>query len=122
MASAWGSRHCGRGGGQRCRASAGTSGSRQCWPGKKRVARRPQWVWLLGRPRGKDNRPDPRGIVKKYLIQIDFNLQWFKTYLPLLKKFQLKYVFVENEIRNSVPHWSFSKFGMKFELKFREPN
>jgi hypothetical protein len=106
MTSAWGSRHRGR----------GAAVPRQCWPGKKKVVHRPRWVWLLGRPRGKDNGPDPRGIVKKYLIQIDSNLQWFKTYLPLLEKFQLKYVFVENEIRNNVPHWSFSKFGMKFEL------
>jgi hypothetical protein len=40
----------------------------------------------------------------------------------MLKFFQIKYGSVDIEIRNNFPHWSFSKFGTEFELKFRELN
>jgi hypothetical protein len=38
------------------------------------------------------------------------------------KKIQIKYGCVDNLIRNKVPHLSFSKFGMEFELKIRKPS
>jgi hypothetical protein len=56
----------------------------------------------------------------RFLINLEFstnsNLQWFKTYLPVLQKFQINYGFVETEIRNNFPYWEFSKFGIQFEL------
>jgi hypothetical protein len=39
---------------------------------------------------------------------------------PLLKNFQIKYVFEAFKIRNNFPHWNFSKFGLGFELKIKE--
>jgi hypothetical protein len=38
----------------------------------------------------------------------------------LLEKFQIKYGFVGNEIRNNFPYWNFSKFRIEFELKIKE--
>jgi hypothetical protein len=40
--------------------------------------------------------------------------------LPLHKKFRTKYGFVDNKIRNNFPYRNFSRFEMKFELKFSE--
>jgi hypothetical protein len=38
----------------------------------------------------------------------------------LMKKFQIKYIFVENQAKNSFIHRNFSRFEMDFKLKFRE--
>jgi hypothetical protein len=40
----------------------------------------------------------------------------------MLKIFKIKYGSVANLIRNKFPHWSFSNFGIEFELKFKKPN
>jgi hypothetical protein len=46
------------------------------------------------------------------------SIQW----LPSVHKiFQIKYVHVDNLIRNKLPHRSFLKFKTEFELKIREP-
>jgi hypothetical protein len=37
-----------------------------------------------------------------------------------LKNFKIKYGCEGIEIRNNFPYWKFSKFGIEFELKFRE--
>jgi hypothetical protein len=55
-----------------------------------------------------------------HIFQANLNLQWFKTQLSVLKKFQTKYGFVENKIRNNFPYWNFSKFASEFKLKFKE--
>ncbi len=39
----------------------------------------------------------------------------------MIKSFQIKHGCVDNGIRNTFTHWSFSKFRTEFELKFREP-
>jgi hypothetical protein len=49
-----------------------------------------------------------------------FKLIRSKDGLPMLKKFQIKYVFVENEIRSNFPYWNFSKFWIEFELKIKK--
>jgi hypothetical protein len=36
------------------------------------------------------------------------------------QKFQIKYGFVGNEIRNNFPNWNVSKFRIEFELKIKE--
>jgi hypothetical protein len=43
-----------------------------------------------------------------------------KDGLSELKNFQIKYGCDEIKIRNNFPYWNFSKFGIEFELKFRE--
>jgi hypothetical protein len=40
--------------------------------------------------------------------------------LTMLKKFQLKYGFVEDEVSNNFPYWNFSKFRIELELKIME--
>jgi hypothetical protein len=40
--------------------------------------------------------------------------------LPLLQKFQIKYVWKEVEIGNNFSYRDFSRFKMEFELKIRE--
>jgi hypothetical protein len=40
-----------------------------------------------------------------------------KDGLPEIEKFQIKYIFVSNLIRNNFPYWNFSKFGIEFELE-----
>jgi hypothetical protein len=37
--------------------------------------------------------------------------------LSKLKKFQIKYGFVGNQIRNNFPYWNFSKYRIEFKLK-----
>jgi hypothetical protein len=54
-------------------------------------------------------------------FQICSNLQRFTVPLTELKKFKIKYVRAGNLIRSNFPHWSFSKFGIKFELQIKEP-
>jgi hypothetical protein len=57
-------------------------------------------------------------------IQMFFNPFKFKMVKYghiLLQEFQEKCGHVEKWIRNNSPHWSFSKFRIEFELKFREP-
>jgi hypothetical protein len=49
-----------------------------------------------------------------------FELIQSKDSLPVFGKFQIKYVFVENEIRSNFPYWNFSKFLIEFELKIKE--
>jgi hypothetical protein len=39
----------------------------------------------------------------------------------VLEKFEIKCGCADIEIRNTFPHWIFSKFKAEFELKFREP-
>jgi hypothetical protein len=46
-------------------------------------------------------------------------LIWSKDILPMLEKIQVKYVIVENEIRNNFPYWNFSKFRIEFELNVK---
>jgi hypothetical protein len=41
--------------------------------------------------------------------------------LPKLEKFEIKYGAEEFGKRNKIYYWDFSRFGRKFELKFREP-
>jgi hypothetical protein len=43
-----------------------------------------------------------------------------KDGLSELKNFQIKYGYEGIKIRNNFPYWNFSKFGIEFELKFRE--
>jgi hypothetical protein len=38
----------------------------------------------------------------------------------VLGKFQIKYVFVDNEIRSNFPYWNFSKFWIEFKLKIKK--
>jgi hypothetical protein len=38
----------------------------------------------------------------------------------LLQNFQIKYGFVENEIRNNFLYWNFLKFEIEFELKIKK--
>jgi hypothetical protein len=38
----------------------------------------------------------------------------------VLKKFQLKYRFVHNEIRDNFNYWNFSNFRIEFELKIKD--
>jgi hypothetical protein len=38
----------------------------------------------------------------------------------VLKKYQIKYGSVGNYIRNNFSYWNFSRFRMKFGLKFTE--
>jgi hypothetical protein len=40
----------------------------------------------------------------------------------VLENFQIKYGCVGIEMSKKCPHWRFSKFGIEFELKLREPN
>jgi hypothetical protein len=40
--------------------------------------------------------------------------------LSLLEKFQIKYGFGGNEIRNNFSYYNFSKFGIEFELKNKD--
>jgi hypothetical protein len=42
-----------------------------------------------------------------------------KDSLPVFGKIQIKYVFVENEIRSNFPYWNFSKLLIEFELKIK---
>jgi hypothetical protein len=39
---------------------------------------------------------------------------------PFLENFQIKYGIEDLEIENNFPYWSFSKFGIEFELKIKE--
>jgi hypothetical protein len=43
-----------------------------------------------------------------------------KDGLSELKNFKIKYGCEGIKIRNNFPYWNFSKFGIEFELKFRE--
>jgi hypothetical protein len=43
-----------------------------------------------------------------------------KTCLPVPEKFQIKYEFVENGIRNNFPFWNLSKFRIEIELKIKD--
>jgi hypothetical protein len=45
-------------------------------------------------------------------------LFWFKS--EQLEKNKIKYSFEGHEIRNNVPYRNFSRFRMKFELKFKK--
>jgi hypothetical protein len=38
----------------------------------------------------------------------------------MLEKLQIKYLFAGKQITNNFPYWSFSKFGIEFELKIKE--
>jgi hypothetical protein len=38
----------------------------------------------------------------------------------MIKNFQIKYGYEGIKIRNNFAYWNFSKFGIEFELKFRE--
>jgi hypothetical protein len=51
------------------------------------------------------------------IISIEIDLIQLKDGLPEIKKFQIKYIFVSNLIRNNFPYWNFSKFGIEFELE-----
>jgi hypothetical protein len=51
---------------------------------------------------------------------MDLNLKQSNDGLLVLEKFHIKYGCLGNGIWNNVPHWSFSKFGMEFELQIRE--
>jgi hypothetical protein len=53
-------------------------------------------------------------------IQIPPNFDWFKRYIPALKKFEIKYGWKEFELRINFPYRNFSRFEMEFEVKFRE--
>jgi hypothetical protein len=53
-------------------------------------------------------------------IQTNLNLVPSKDGPTKLKKFQVKYVFEGNEIRNKFPYMNFLKFGVEFEVKFKE--
>ncbi len=43
-----------------------------------------------------------------------------KDGVPEFKKIQIKYGCEGIKIRNNFPYWNFSKFGIEFELKFKE--
>jgi hypothetical protein len=65
----------------------------------------------------------PKGIVTFCFIQSHFNgtdMIRSEDGLPELKKFQIKYGCEWIKIRNNFPYCNFSKFGIEFELKFRE--
>jgi hypothetical protein len=47
------------------------------------------------------------------------NFDSFKTCHPVLKKLEIKYGWKELERRNNCPHRNFSRFEIKFELKFK---
>jgi hypothetical protein len=49
-----------------------------------------------------------------------FKLIQSKDGLLVLGKFQIKYVFVDNEIRSNFPYWNFSKFWIEFKLKIKK--
>jgi hypothetical protein len=57
-------------------------------------------------------------LFKKF--QTNLNLVPSKDGPTKLKKFQVKYVFEGNEIRNKFPYMNFLKFGVEFEVKFKE--
>jgi hypothetical protein len=44
----------------------------------------------------------------------------FKTDLPDVKNFGIKYGWKGLDLRNSFSYWNFSRFRREFELKFRE--
>jgi hypothetical protein len=52
-----------------------------------------------------------------YSNNFQMSLNYFdqKVDLPSSKKFQIKYVFEGNQIRNKFPDMNFSKFGLEFE-------
>jgi hypothetical protein len=52
------------------------------------------------------------------MIQFPSNLIQFKTDLPEVKKFGIKYGWKFIEIRNNFPYWNFFRFRRNFELKF----
>jgi hypothetical protein len=97
-----------------------------------------QWTHMEGRghvgwPRkgeggpenGKKKWAEPKWIIetKLFIYSQIFRrlyLVWSKAVLPEIQKFKIKYVFVDFEIRNTFPYWNFSKFGLGFELKFKE--
>jgi hypothetical protein len=57
------------------------------------------------------------------LIQIFSKETWIdslKNALPVLEKFQIKYIFEGNQIRNNFTYCNFSKFRIEFQLKIRE--
>jgi hypothetical protein len=65
------------------------------------------------------------GPVCYYSTLFDFSngfalIPW-KGCLPAHQIFQIKYGHVDDLIRNKFLHWSFSNFGMEFELKIWEP-
>jgi hypothetical protein len=62
----------------------------------------------------------PVGLNKFDLFQTHSNLIWSKQDLPVLQKFEIKYVFGGFDERNNFLHMNFSRFEMDFELKFRE--
>jgi hypothetical protein len=53
-------------------------------------------------------------------ISNEYELFWSKSEPTRLQKFQINYVFEENQIRNKFPYRYFSKFRVEFELKFEE--
>jgi hypothetical protein len=53
-------------------------------------------------------------------IQIPPNLDWFKRYIPLLQKFEIKYGWKEFEIRNNFCYKGLLRVKINFDLKFRE--
>jgi hypothetical protein len=50
-------------------------------------------------------------------IQIPPNFGWFKRYLPLLQKFEIKYGWKAFEMRNNFAYRNFHIFWMDFEIK-----
>jgi hypothetical protein len=45
---------------------------------------------------------------------------WSKGEPTKLQNFQIKYLFEGNQMRNKFLYRNFSKFGVEFELKFKE--
>jgi hypothetical protein len=54
------------------------------------------------------------------ILSKETSIDLTKDALPLLKKILIRYDFIENEIRNNFPYWNVLKFGIEFELKFKE--
>jgi hypothetical protein len=56
------------------------------------------------------------------IFSMDSKLNWSIGGLLLPQNFNIKYILVDNHMRNKLPSRSFSKFKSEFELKFTEPD
>jgi hypothetical protein len=89
-------------------------GSRQrAWTARERVGR-------LGKKRARSGPREQCRLGFKTNFQNEHDLIRSKTGFILIKKIQIKYGCDGIKIRNNFPYWNFSKFGIEFELKFRE--
>jgi hypothetical protein len=55
-----------------------------------------------------------------FFSKMESNLIWFKSGLPKLEKFEVKYGYKGFEIWNSFSYRNFLRFKMDFDLKIRE--